>query len=102
MDFLVATGLILIFVSLSWAYGRVLSGGRALNPFKRRLLIYASVFAAGMIYLMLAVSDLHWPKELIFPLIGLWAVAVGLVAWFRYRRGRAQRSSEHQPPAMER
>ena len=70
MDFLVATCPILILVLLSWVYGRVLSGGSRLNPFKRRLLIYASVFATGMIYLMLIVSDLHWPKELIFPLIG--------------------------------
>jgi DMSO/TMAO reductase YedYZ heme-binding membrane subunit len=99
MDFFVATALILIFVLLSWVYGRGLSGGRTLNPFKRRLLIYASIFAAGMIYLMLVVSDLHWRKELVFPLIGLWAIVVGLVAWFRYRRERAHRASEHQPPA---
>jgi uncharacterized membrane protein len=102
MDFLVATGLILIFVLLSWVYGRVLSGGRPLNHFKRRLLIYASVFAAGMIYLMLAVSDLHWPGEVVFSLIGLWAVAVVLVGWSRYRRERAHRPSEHQPPPTER
>ncbi len=102
MDFLVATGLVLIFVLLSWAYGRVLSGGRPLNPFKRRLLIYASLFAMGMIYLMLLVSDLRWPKALLFPLIGLWAVTVGFVAWFRYRREKAQHEREHQPSATER
>jgi hypothetical protein len=45
-----------------------------------------AVFAAGMAYLMLLVSDLNWSKELISPLIGLRAVAVGLVAWLRYRR----------------
>jgi hypothetical protein len=86
-DFLVVTGLIAVFVLLSWAYGRVLSGGRPLNRFKRRLLIYATLFIAGMSYLMLIVSDLDWSKELVFPLIGLWAVIVGLVAWWRYRRG---------------
>jgi hypothetical protein len=85
MDFLVVTGLVAIFILLSWTYGRVLSGGGRLNPFKRRLLIYATIFAAGMSYLMLAVSDMHWPREVIFPLIGLWAVGVGLVGWFRYR-----------------
>jgi hypothetical protein len=52
------------------------------------LLIYATLFAAGMSYLMLVVSDLHWPKELIFPGIGVWAITLGLVWWFRYRRDR--------------
>jgi hypothetical protein len=55
-------------VLLSWTCGRVLSVGRRLDPFKRRLLIYASVFVAGMIvagmiYVMLIASDLHWPKD---------------------------------------
>jgi hypothetical protein len=99
MDFLVGTGLVLIFVLLSWAYGRVLSGGRPLNPFKRRIFIYASLFVAGMIFLMMLVSDLHWPKELIFSLMGLWAVTVGLVGWLHYRRERARRESEHNSEA---
>jgi hypothetical protein len=77
MDFLVGTGLVLIFVLLSWAYGRVLSGGRPLNPFKRRIFIYASLFA----------------------LMGLWAVTVGLVGWLHYRRERARRESEHNSEA---
>jgi hypothetical protein len=102
MDFLVATSLVLIFVLLSWAYGRVLSGGRPLNPFKRRVLLYASLFAIGMIYLMLLVSDLHWPKELLFPLIGLWGVGVGLVAWWRYRKEKTNHASEQQPPTASR
>jgi CHASE2 domain-containing sensor protein len=102
VDFLVVTGLLAIFVLLIWAYGRVVSGGRPLNRFKRRLLIYSTLFATGMSYLMLIVSDLHWPKEVIFPLIGLWAVIVGLVAWLRYRREKASRTCEDGPSAAQR
>lgn len=87
-DFLVATGLALLFLPLSWVYGRVLSKGGPLNAIKRGILLYAFVFALGMMYLMLFVSDLHWPKELIFPLIAFWGVLVGLLAWWRYRRGK--------------
>ena len=85
-DFVVTTGLVAIFVLLSWAYGRVLSGGRGLNLFKRRLLAYGTAFVAGMSYLMLIVSDLHWPQHLLFPLIGVWGVAVALLALWRHRR----------------
>lgn len=44
------------------------------------------IFAAGMACLMLLVSDLNWSKELIFPLIGLWAVNGGPGGLARYRR----------------
>lgn len=87
-DFSVATGLALLFLLLTWVYGRVLSAGRPLNAFKRRLLLHAFVFALGMMYLMLAVSDLGVSKELLFPLIGVWAGLVGLLAWWRHRRDR--------------
>ena len=85
MDFLVATGFVLAFVGMSWAYGRFLSGGRALNRFKRRLLTFASLFAGGMIYLMLLVSVTHWPKQILFVLIAFLGAALGLAAWLRYR-----------------
>lgn len=85
-DFLVVTMLVLLFILLSWSYGRALSGGRQLNPVKRRILTYASVFALGMMYLMVFVSDLGWPQRLMFPMIAIWGAAVGLVAWRRHRR----------------
>ena len=84
-DFLVATGLALLFFLLSWSYGRVLTRGGPLNAVKRGILLYASVFALGMVYLMLIVSDFHWSKDLLFPMIGIWGVIVGLVAWWRFR-----------------
>lgn len=87
MDFLVVTGFLLIFVAVTWVYERMLSGGRPLRGFKRGLFIYASLFAAGMVYLMLAVFDLHWPpRGLLFPLIAAWGILVALLAWWRYRR----------------
>jgi peptidoglycan/LPS O-acetylase OafA/YrhL len=86
MDFLIATGFVLLFLLLSWVYGRLLSGGGPLNAVKRRMLIYAVVFVAGVMYIMLAVSDLKWPKELLFPMIGGWAAVIGMVAWLRHRK----------------
>jgi len=102
MDFLVITGLALIFLLLSWPYGRVLSAGRPLNVFKKRVLAYGFLFVLGMGYVMALVADMHWPKELLFPLIGFWGVAVGLVAWWRYRREKARDASEYQPPVARR
>ena len=99
MNFLVITGFALIFLFISWAYGRVLSLGRPLNRFKKRVLIYVFVFVLGMGYLMALVADLHWPKEWMFPEIGLWAGVVGFVAWWRYRRERSCQASGQQPPS---
>lgn len=88
MDFLVITGLALIFLLLSWLWGRVISGGRPLNVFKTRLLCYGFAFVLGIGYLMVLVADLHWPKGLLFPMIGIWGGVLGLAAWWRYRRGK--------------
>lgn len=90
VDFLVVNGFVAIFVLLTWAYGRVLSGGGRLNAFKRRFLIYASIFAAGMSYLMLAVSDLRLRKDLLFPFIAIWGALVGVLAWWRSKRARTR------------
>lgn len=97
MDFLVITGPALLFLLITWLYGRVVSGGRPLNRFKRTVLSYGFVFVLGMGYLMVLVADLHWPKEWVFPLIGIWAVGVGFVAWWRYRREKAQNDGNHLP-----
>jgi hypothetical protein len=86
MDFLIGTGLGLLFLLLSWSYGRGLSGGGPLNLVKRRILAYGFIFILGMMYLMLLVSDLHWREELLFPMIGVWGLIVGLVAWWFHRR----------------
>ena len=82
----VATGLALLFLLMTWLYGRVLSGGRPLNAFKKKVLGYTFMFALGMVYLMALVAGLHWPKVVLFSAIGGWGGLVGLVAWWRYRR----------------
>ena len=86
MDFLVITGLALVFLLLSWVYGRVIGGGHPLSNFKRRVLGYGFIFVLGLGYLMVLVADLHWPKDLLFPLIAIWVAVVGFVLWWRYRR----------------
>jgi hypothetical protein len=87
-DFSVYTGLALLFLLLSWSYGRALSGGRPLNTVKRRILLYAFVFVLGTMYIMLLVSDLRWSNDLLFPLTGVWGGIVGLMAWWRHQRVR--------------
>ena len=50
VDLSVATGLALIFLLMTWLYGRVLSGGRPLNAFKKRVLgrvAHLCVFCKG-------------------------------------------------------
>jgi hypothetical protein len=86
MDFLVATGLALSFLVLSWLYGRAIGAGHPLNTFKKRVLIYGFMFVLGMVYLMVLVSDLRWPRDLLFPMIGIWGGIVGLAAWWGSRR----------------
>jgi len=93
MDYLVVTGMALIYLLVIWAYGRALGAGQPLNAYKRRGLRYAFVFVLGGVYLMVIVHDLRWPEELLWPIIGTWGVVVGLVAWWRYRRRRTSEPS---------
>jgi len=87
-DFLVTTGLALIFLLLSWSWGRATGGGQPLNRFKRRFLAFGFLFALGMGYIMLLVVDLAWPRGFLFPLIGCWGVVLAGIAWYRYHRQR--------------
>jgi hypothetical protein len=94
MDFIVITGLALIFLALSWLYGRILSGGRPLNSFNRRMLGYSFAFALGMGYVMLFVADFHLSKELLAPMIAGWAGVIAFVGWARHRRKKRSSPSE--------
>lgn len=85
MDFLVITGLALLFLLISWAYGRVLSAGKPLNTVKKQILVWAFIFVLGLGYIMVAVADLDLRHDLLFELIGIWIVTVGLVGWWRFR-----------------
>ena len=93
VDYLVGTGLALIFLLISWAYGRALSAGRPLNAFKRRLLAYGFIFVLGTCYLMALVRELGWPKDLLWPMLVAWGALVALVAWWRYRRRKTSEAS---------
>lgn len=93
-DFGVMTGLALIFLVLSWSYMRSLNLGRPLRPIQKKMLFYSFIFALGMCYLMLLAGDMHWPKSLLFPVIGIWGGVVGFVAWWRYRQSQSQTAPE--------
>src|SRR5277367_6530992 len=47
IDFTVATGVAVIFLSLTWVTGRLLSGGAPLNHFKQTVLLYGFIFVLG-------------------------------------------------------
>lgn len=85
-DLLVATALALLFLLLSWSWGRATSAGKPLNRFKRTLLTYSFIFVLGMSYMMAFAADLRWPKILLFSSIGCWGAALAGVAWYRHRR----------------
>ena len=85
-DFLVMTGLSLIFLLLGWSWGRATGGGQPLNRFKRRLLSFSFLFVVGMSYIMFLTAYLAWPRKLLFPLIGCWGVVLACIAWYRFRQ----------------
>jgi len=89
-DFLVATVLALIFLLLSWSWGRATSGGKPLNRFKRRLLTFGFIFLLGMAYIMVLASDLSWNRTLLFPVIACWGAVVSGVAWYCFRRQKQE------------
>jgi hypothetical protein len=92
-DLFVATVFAVIFLVLSWWWGRVTSGGKPLNQFKKRLLAFSFIFVLGMAYLMVLVSDLNWNRALLFPVIACWAVSVAGVAWYRYWKQKSGSST---------
>ncbi len=57
-------------------YMRSINVGRPLGPIQRKMLLYGFVFVLGTGGVMLLVTDLHRPKQLLFPLIGIWGVLV--------------------------
>ena len=73
-DFLIATALALIFLALSWSWGRATSGGKPLDQFKKGCSRSGFVFVLGMSYLMsylmTLISDLNWNRLLVFPTSG--------------------------------
>jgi hypothetical protein len=84
-DFLVATGLALIFLLCS-LWGRTASAGNPFNTFKKGSLIYGFTFVLRMGNIMVLVADLKSPRTLLFPAIGCWGVVLGFAAWLRHKR----------------
>jgi hypothetical protein len=96
-DLGVSTGVSLIFLAISWSFTRAVNSGRPFSPLQKRMLLYSFVFVLGMSYLMLLVSDMRWPTNLIFPMIGAWGGLVALAAWWRYRRARTEPGTPRRP-----
>jgi hypothetical protein len=93
-DIAVVVGITVILLALSWSYMRSINVGQPLRPVQRKMLFYGFSFVLGMGCVMLLVSDLHWPKQLMFPLIGIWGALVAGTAWWRHRRSQSQAVSQ--------
>lgn len=94
-DIGVVVGITVIFLALSWSYMRSINVGQPLRPIQRTMLFYGFSFVLGMGCVMLLVSDLHWPRQLMFPLIGILGALVAATAWWRYRRSQSQAVSQN-------
>ena len=86
IDFVVATGVSLVFLLLSWAYARALRAGRPLTSTQRNMILYSFVFVLGGLFLMAFGGNLGWSSGIILSLIALWASLVISIAIWRYRR----------------
>src|SRR5579883_844792 len=78
----------LLWLVMSWVYAKAVSFGRPLNGVQKGMIIYGLLFVLGMGYFIAFSGDIGWPKVLMFSLIGVWAGLVGLLTWWRHRRGR--------------
>jgi hypothetical protein len=96
-DIAVAFLLTGIFTLLAWSYARFLRRGEPLTPSMRRGISYSSLFALGMMFLMMFAGRFHWAKWLLFTLIGLWGVLVISIAWWRYRQSQTTREIPRRP-----
>ncbi len=81
----------LIFLLLGWAYARLVSAGRPLNPVQRKMLFYGFFFVLGMGYSMALVASLHRHGKWALALTAGWGALLGFLAWWRYRRQKRTR-----------
>jgi len=87
-DFLVAFLLSLLFLGLSWGWGRAVRHGEPLTRVQRLMLLYSYLLALGMSECMAGHKYLanwfHWERAWIATLIA-WTLVIAVIAWFRHR-----------------
>jgi hypothetical protein len=75
-----------VFLGLGYAYGRAVNMGKPLPATHRKMLLFGTVFVAGMGYVMAIVSALHWPSTWAILLSAIWGVILAFVAYSWRRR----------------
>lgn len=86
--------LALLFLVFGWLYGRMVGGGRRLNPVQRKILRYGFFFVLGMGYLMALVSAIGWQGKWALVLTAAWGAVLGFLAWRRSRREKKQHTND--------
>jgi tryptophan-rich sensory protein len=80
--------LTLIFSGICYGWARTTRRGKPLTSMQRQMIVYATVFALGMAYLILFQDELgrflRWGDAWIAGLI-LWGVMLAAFAWCRHR-----------------
>jgi tryptophan-rich sensory protein len=80
--------LTLIFSGICYAWARTTRRGKPLTSLQRGMILYAAVFALGMVYLILFQDGLgrffRWRDAWIAALV-LWGVMLAALAWRRHR-----------------
>jgi hypothetical protein len=84
----------LVFSGICYLWARTTRRGKPLTSLQRRMVFYATIFALGMVYLILFQDNLaaflRWKEAWIAGIV-LWGVLVAIVAW---QLSRVHRSSD--------
>lgn len=87
----------LLFLAMTWAYGRALRGSSPLTPVMKGIMVYGSLFLLGMLYAVSVGTALSLRVIWIVLVSALWAVLLGGVAWRHTHRARATSPSTSTP-----
>lgn len=88
--------LTLMFFGICYLWARATRRGKPLTHLQRGMVLYATVFAFGMTYVILFQDNLsaffHW-KEAWIATIVLWGIVLAIVAWWRERAIRSDNAT---------
>lgn len=84
-----------IFSGICYSWACATRRGKPLTPLQRGMILYATIFALGMVYLILfqdVVGEfLRWKDAWIAALV-LWGLVLAVLAWRRHRSSFFHRS----------
>lgn len=87
--------LALMFSVICYGWARATRRGKPLTSLQRGMILYATIFALGMVYLILFQDGLgkflRWKDAWIAALV-LWGLILAALAWWRHRSTLSERS----------